>query len=1298
MGKVLKIVLIFFFTLFFVGVAGIYLLFHAEYWENYFIDFANKQLSRNGIKFVTHGVKGSVFTGLEFKGVEFFSVADGRLLFSAGHLTVRYKLFSLFKKHPEIGSLVLDSVRVFFPHVLNLPSESKGSAVASGGSGKGVKVERVKINDAVVISEKGRWIDSCYVDGGLKLFGDSLCVYVKNAWARLVEYGEFVEVKNSRLSYRAGRVYLGEFSFRNRSTTGDIRGFYNSQLSRGNFLMKLNNVVFSERFTGLGRYFDRGDRLNCEIKVLLDTGSVYVRGKFHGLYLGKAVEQGVIEAWVTPDRIKVDTISIKSGGEWISGKGVVIRDDTLVTELVLSGYDASRLLGIDDRVCVTGKVGFDAGKLEGYLPQEFFVDFQFDTIGYNQYEVYQVKGAAVYNGEIITLVDSLSFFSSGNYASIIGGYSPSSREISVEGFIEINELSGYAKYLGVKELAGSGTVFVGVSGDIFNPDVKGWARLDSLCTEHFDIRGFLGRFGSIYTALGRIGNIDIEFSQARLNAIDRNIPPATMEAHIKGDTVYIDDFQFSENNKKARLRGKLIGMHEFFLDELSADYYGTRLVNLSPVVVNFSNDTLRLSQTSLMVDTGKVVVQSEFCRGKGLDLRLSTYGLDLSEVRKFFPQLGRFKGVLDSDLSLSFSGDERVAQGHFVIKDFQFNGEVYNKVDGRFRYSKDAFIVEDLKLFDRSRGVLSVSGRIRGFQQVAKSAEFFTGLDSIRAAVSFDSFDVSYLDPVFFKGTKKGGKLYGRMIFHGSLGKPLFDFDLVVANPVFDKLDGDTLMLVGKYEGGDIVFRKIRLLDGKDIYKGYGYLPYKVSFYPFIIELQRDSTLDVNIVGHTSTLEFLTRYGGIFDDIQGDFGLAMNISNTPSSLTYNGNMNIREASVSLSFLENRITGVKGSGILKNNVIDIVGLTGYTRKRESYKLSGGLWRRAVNFVKGVLGFRSEESGLPNISITGSIDVSDLFSPYLNLNIDGKDLYVRTFLGEYEGILDGTLRMRGSDTLFIEGDINNKELVIRSEFLKSEPSAFGGMDNVVLNIHINFPANLYIKNSQLDCQMEGELYITKDVGEPIELSGELHTRRGNFYYLGYKFVIEKGDIYFDPSLGSPQVDVLAGVNIAVPDTVSGERKYTSEYVRVELTGELDNPTLQFISDKYSEADIIRYLARVQTFTNGYPIQEQVTQEALNVFGAYFERLIERQISRLGIVDNIEIRTGGLLSPGLGPDQWTLMLSRRLRSNLFLTYERSLSLTEPFQTFEIEYFISPNFSIVGNVDSEGLIHIRYKYKFRY
>jgi len=255
----------------------------------------------------------------------------------------------------------------------------------------------------------------------------------------------------------------------------------------------------------------------------------------------------------------------------------------------------------------------------------------------------------------------------------------------------------------------------------------------------------------------------------------------------------------------------------------------------------------------------------------------------------------------------------------------------------------------------------------------------------------------------------------------------------------------------------------------------------------------------------------------------------------------------------------------------------------------------------------------------------------------------------------------------------------------------------LKNLAINIHINFPANLYIKSSMLDCQMEGELFLTKEINEPLQISGELHTRKGNFYYLGYKFVIEKGDIYFDPSLSSPQVDIIAGVNIAVPDTVTGDGKYTSEYVTVQISGELNNPTLHFISDKYSEADIIKYLAKVQTLESGLTGQ-QLTGEAVNIFGIYFERLLKNQITQLGLVDDIEVRTGGSFTASTPPEQWTIMLSRRLRSNLFLTYERSLSLTEPFQTFEIEYFINPNFSIVGNVDSQGLIHIRYKYKYRY
>ncbi|MCK4448270.1 MAG: translocation/assembly module TamB domain-containing protein, partial [Candidatus Marinimicrobia bacterium] len=111
-----------------------------------------------------------------------------------------------------------------------------------------------------------------------------------------------------------------------------------------------------------------------------------------------------------------------------------------------------------------------------------------------------------------------------------------------------------------------------------------------------------------------------------------------------------------------------------------------------------------------------------------------------------------------------------------------------------------------------------------------------------------------------------------------------------------------------------------------------------------------------------------------------------------------------------------------------------------------------------------------------------------------------------------------------------------------------------------------------------------------------------------------------------------------------------------------------------------------------------REQFSSDALNIFGAYFERQVEKNVSRIIGLDAFELRTKSNILSDLQPDQWSMILGQKVARNLYVIYERNLSLIEPNQQVGIEYRLNRNMSIVGDVDQDGLINIKYKYKYHY
>jgi autotransporter translocation and assembly factor TamB len=294
-------------------------------------------------------------------------------------------------------------------------------------------------------------------------------------------------------------------------------------------------------------------------------------------------------------------------------------------------------------------------------------------------------------------------------------------------------------------------------------------------------------------------------------------------------------------------------------------------------------------------------------------------------------------------------------------------------------------------------------------------------------------------------------------------------------------------------------------------------------------------------------------------------------------------------------------------------------------------------------------------LPNLTISGGIDFTEFFRPRYDITLKGEELYLRTLLAEQEGVVTGSFTMTGRDSILYEGEVEVEDFIIRNEFAGREeviqnnkPSKFYS----AVNLHLIIPGSLQFKNAQLDGDLDGEMWIIRNGDEPYRFSGTLDILDGSFYYYGWEFEVVSGSISFDPIEFNPTLDIEAQVDLAaygMADTTSSSSG-ESELVTVYLTGYLDNPSLEFESANYSQSDILMFLSRAQNIGSETTGQDQLSASAANVVGSWFERQIERNIGRMAGLDDFELRTNGnLLSSNPTTDQWSVVLGRKLASNL-------------------------------------------------
>ena len=78
--------------------------------------------------------------------------------------------------------------------------------------------------------------------------------------------------------------------------------------------------------------------------------------------------------------------------------------------------------------------------------------------------------------------------------------------------------------------------------------------------------------------------------------------------------------------------------------------------------------------------------------------------------------------------------------------------------------------------------------------------------------------------------------------------------------------------------------------------------------------------------------------------------------------------------------------------------------------------------------------------------------------------------------------------------------------------------------------------------------------------------------------------------------------------------------------------------------------------------------------------------------GILEDVEISgTSELIRPGQGEE---FSISAKVNRNFSLSYQRSFSLEAAYKNkVGVEYKLNPNFSVIGNVDEKGQVHMKFR-----
>ena len=1306
MKKIAKITIWIFILLFF-GISGIaFYVFHSSIWKNAAVSTLQNQLSaRSDLVLDIGELTGNPFGNLRFNNIRVFT-PQGNEIVAVSEINFRYGLIHFLFKRGEIRLLNVQGVHFSYPASIDSLSgylhDPQGTGIKTRLAFKKFEMIDLNISNSNELTES--ILTSEYLHGRILLSPDSSSIFIEEGDLDLILIDEHLRFENTQLILLHDSLMVQGCSVMNRSTTIDLFGYSTlDSIINVNLDCNVKNLVFRERFPDMSNVFAENDFLNLQCNLDLSGNELTVKSSFNGQFINNKISKGRLSGVYQNGAFNFDQLSFESGKQLISGSlsGDVANGAEAVVDV--SNINLRSWQVFQSNTSINGQLGL---KFLGALtsPDTLLADFAMADLIIDTLQIDSVKGKFLLSEGMLAIVDTINIEFEKTGIKIEGSCNLDSNSVNARAYFTSDSINVLSDLMRVSNLQGRLEGYLEAIGRLNSPDFRGWLRGLDVGVSNLYFEEAIARFGLMNIQENRFGDIYIEATNGTTPLFNETIPLASLIVRFEKDTLIVRSLRVVGDEMNIEVQGKIVQYSDLFFDKINVYRDGNFLNNIDPIHISLKEDTISLAEVRFSLNKGMIILSGESVNNRIQSAVINIRDLDINPVNAYLKGSRGVAGVMDGLISYADTAESPTVYSRLDINRANIIGKSFKSIRLESRLIKDQIILENIFIEDNEKGYMNGFGRIGCHYPAIDSSSFFKPTDLINVQLQFDNFDFSTFGSFILPKRSKDGKLSGAFAISNTLGKPEFIYEMTVSDPVFDRLSANTLQTKGVYRNQKLEFTDIQLRDQYGVTSGAGYLPFSFSFNPLNVKFQKDSLMFMSFTVHSKAVEFLSSYISNVESIEGDYNIALNITGTPNNPVRSGNVTAKNGIIRVSALENPITGVTGSAVFRDNMMEIISMEGYMVKPISGRRVDTFKQKLRKYTLDILfpPYRSPDE--PNVTINGTIDFSSFFKPVFNVNMTGDEIYIRTLLAEQEGILDGTFTVSGGDTMNIEGEVDINEFIIRNEFGGSESlieeEKRTGRVYTMINLHTIIPGNLYFRNSQLDCELEGEMWIIKNGAEPYRFSGTLDIRKGKFFYYGWEFDVVQGSITFDPTEFNPTLDIEARVDLASYTDYNTTESASSEedYVTVLLSGDLRNPTLALISDKYNEGDILMFLTRTQLGTEDALNQDRISADAMNMFGVYFERQLEKSIGQISGLDEFELRTKGNLLSNQQPDQWSISLGQKLAPNLYFKYERNLSLIEPTQLFGIEYRLNRNFSVSGEVEQNGSFRINYLYKYRY
>jgi len=1245
---------IYFILVLVIGFSG-FILFKPGIWQNRIESYLNNQLNENGWRIQITDISGHLFSTIHSNNISLIH-ENGASVFLP-NITTKLKITPLLRGRIEIDQLSVSNVAIQ-PYF-----ESNDDSVSMDSFN--FAPEKVPLN-----------IRKLHVDGNLYVpFNDSsrtvhflIDGQVKDGHEEMeIDLKEFelfcaipkidVRVKNisGKMSSRGVEVDIGKANFNGFNIGGNIvyvRGensTIRAQLELSEY--EIPNHIFSKlplqpNLSKISATF------HFESDLTSFVGDLFLRNEL-GLDMG-----GSFNITRHEEYFRLESLELAGNDATLNMQGLYENKGRFNGTIQLQELDISQWVLNGNKTNLSGYVLVDGEILETQITALDINAEVSESILFDR-EASSFSGGVSYKDFNLTVTNPITMTIGPSIVSVNGSANFEEKSLNLELVLTdastflinnfwADSLSG-GLATGSMALKGSFDT-LSISTDLV---INGF-KYNNISLSSFEFLGNLNNLNKF-----KDGAIKVKFGKGTWN--DYGFESGTGEFQLLQDVIEISSFELKNGKDYLQFNGSLQSDSILTLDRFQIAYQDHYMINPRPLTISNYEDRFSFEPFEVHVNDGII---EGFIKTNPFQGRLK-----FSNVTTELLKLGGWD--FGYDLTANIFGEASIGQDlnpDDVSLDITLkNGEIANQPFDDFYvstlYRNGILHLEELTLTHGEKTGFQVMGTFPIIVDSTKPTpvDIQSSFKNVNMTI-LTQFVPKWKDLVF-------GQYTGNFSMGGTTQNTQFDLDGKIENARYDRINLGTISGEGHYSNKKLKFSQVSSTWNGNKLTGEASLPID-----FDLSSQNGKQwhpggeLDITTTGNIHSAVFLSEYLAETDSIIGDIKINLKIDGPPDKLVRNGSISIENGKIYTVLMDEPIHNITASGKLTENQLTVQSFNG-----------------------AMYDSQSKNNSKQNLNITGGMDFTRFFEPRFDLQATGEQIFFRSLNSDIEGYGDVDIVISGKDTLDITGTIAARRGAIYMEFTGAEPVEFvEEKGRTTTNYNIRFPIEdtFSIRNSQIDAKISGELAMSKQFDGEWDYSGEIEFVEGEiYYYVGDVFENLQGVMTLDGQGFNPFLDVTASTSIGDAEIILG------------VFGPFDNPEWRFDSDKgYTESDILQLLTfNTRVAEEGFTTEGFGTQ-AQTMLGAYLERELERNFVRRsglkssGIIEEVDI-SGDLLRPGANED-FTVNAKVSENFSFNFSYRRSFSLESAYKNkVGVEYKLNPNFSVIGNVDETGKVHMKFR-----